>query len=323
MTLDKIEQECDALKTIRQRWRLRGWKFTPLERIDGVNETLESIDALRNSPVCWASVTREHEIEKLLDDLEESYRYAFEPWTEHRTVFDCKATQREFLRWPDGTFSKGIQHDARYRFWELVTTSRFSVNAVPVISDLQRVNWTSNTVSVRHAASLAAMVCITEAIETLELIEDWWREDSRAYRAGKPFKWLTEHDPSRLDMILSVMLDTPEDIRPCNQKINDALKARDQANAWLSHLTTLNFSAGEIKQSVKVATAEKSKKAQAAASVARKAKDLTPEVVATYFNKQKTEKWETVRNQLAEKFQVSASTVDRRYRSAKEKNLVS
>ena len=134
MKFDKLRQELEALRTIRDRWQLRGWKFTPLERVDGVNETLESLEALRNSPICWSRVIASNsnlKVAQLLDDLEEFYRYAFEPWVEHKTVFESEASQREFLRWPTGMFPAAIQRDARYRFWELVTTSRFSVNALP------------------------------------------------------------------------------------------------------------------------------------------------------------------------------------------------
>ena len=72
MKFDKVEDERQGLHSIRQRWQLRGWKFTPLERLDGVNETIESLDALRNSPVCWSNTTTKSphpRVELLLDDL--------------------------------------------------------------------------------------------------------------------------------------------------------------------------------------------------------------------------------------------------------------
>lgn len=321
MNPNKIRKECEALKTIRGRWQLRGWKFTPLERIDGVNETLESINALRNSPVCWSSFSRERNIEELLDDIEDAYRYALKPWAQHQTVFDCKAAQREFLRWPAGTFSARIQRDARSRFWELVTTSRFSVNAVPSVFDLQRVNWPGEKITIRHVVSLVAMVCIIEAIQALEQIEYWWREDSRPYRAGKPFGWLAKCDPKKMDVILSVMLETLEESEPHNQKTKDAREALEQADAWLSHLTTMNFHQEEVEQSVKVATAEKSKKARAAAKTLRK--DLPVQVVADYFNARPGKRWQVLQEELAELHEVSESTVARRYQKAKENNLLS
>lgn len=326
MKFDKVEDERQGLRAIRQRWQLRGWKFTPLERLDGVNETIESLDALRNSPVCWSSTTTKSphpRVELLLDDLEELYALALAPWTEYKTVFECKATQRECLRWPGGMFPARIQRDARYRFWELVTTSRFSVNALPSIFDLQRVNWTTATVTVRHAVSLAAMVCIKDAIEALEWIECWWDDDSKAYRAGKPFRWLAQHDPGRMELILAVMFETADECEPHNEKIKDAWDARNQAEAWLAHLNTLDFKKAELEQSDKVAAAEKSKKARAAAKNPRKGTSLTPEVLAAYFNERPGQKWETVRDDLAKKYAVSERTVARRYASAKQKNLMS
>lgn len=322
MNLDKIEHEREALKTIRGRWQLRGWKFTPLERVDGVNETLESIDALRNSPVRWSSVALEYSVDELLDSLEESYRYALEPWAELRTVFDCEASQCEFLRWPDGMFPAKIQSDARSRFWELVSTSRFSVSAVPNLRDLQRVNWTSQKVTIRHVVSLAVIVCIKKAIEDLETIDGWWREDSQPYRAGKPFDWLSDNDPEQLDRILSVMLEAPDELEPHNQKIRDALSERDQANAWLSQLNTLNFAQAEVKQSNKISAAKKSEKARRAAKNLRKGIDLTPEVTAVYFNERPGQKFEIVCGELAAKYGISERTVSRRYSLAKGKNLL-
>jgi hypothetical protein len=323
MNPKKIRKECDALKTIRGRWQLRGWKFTPLERIDGVNETLESIDTLRNSPVCWSSFSREHNIEELLENLEDAYRYALEPWGEHRTVFDGKGAQREFLRWPEGMFSAHIQRDARYRFWELVTTSRFSVNAVPSVFELQGVNWPSEKITLRHVVSLAAMVCIIEAIQSLEQIEYWWREDSRPYRAGKPFEWLSKNDPGKMDVILSVMLETPKEIEPHKGQIRDSLEALEHADAWLAHLTTMNFGKQEVERSAKEAVAEKSKKAQASAETPRKGKGLTLEVLADYFNARPGEKQGPLLVALSELHEVSERTVSRRYQKAKENNLLS
>lgn len=321
MNPSKTRKEREALKAIRGRWQLRGWKFTPLERTDGVNETLESIDALRNSPVCWSSFSREHNIEELLEDIEDAYRYALKPWAEHRTIFDCKAAQREFLRWPDGMFSARIQRDARSRFWELVTTSRFSVNAVPNLFDLQLVNWPMGKITIRHVVSIAAMVCIIEAIQALEQIEYRWREDSRVYRHGKPFDWLSKHNPKKIDSILSVMLETLEESEPHNREIRDAREALEQADAWLSHLTTTNFHQEEFEQSAKVATAEKSKKARAAAKTPRK--HLPVQVVADYFNARPGKQWQLLQEELAALYGVSGSTVARRYKVAKESNLLS
>lgn len=323
MNANKIKKECEALKTIRGRWQLRGWKFTPLERIDGLNETLESIDALRESPVCWSSFSRGHNVEELLEDLEDAYRNALKPWAEHRTVFDCQAAQHEFLRWPEGMFSARIQRDARSRYWELVTTSRFSVNATPSVFDLQRVNWPSEKITMRHIVSLAAMVCIIEAMQPLEQIEDWWREDSCPYRAGKPFDWLSKHDPKKIEMILSVMLETPKEIEPYNWKVQEARETLGQANVWLSHLATMNFHQNEVEQSAKVAVAEKSEKARTAARSPRKGVDLTPAVLAAFFNARPSEKWESLQAKLADIYGVSPSTVARRYAQAKKDNLLS
>jgi hypothetical protein len=323
MNPNRMQKEREALKAIRLRWQVRGWKFTPLERIDGMNETIESIDALRNSPVCWSVFGRKHNVEELLDNIEDAYRYALVPWNEFRTVYECAATQREFLRWPDGMFTAKIQREARSRFWELVTTSRFSVNAAPSVFELQRVNYPYGQITLRHVVSLAAIVCLVEAIRALELIDSWWRDDSHLYMQGKSFDWLSEHDPKKIDVILSIMFETPEEIQPHDHQIKESLKALEQADAWLSHQTTMDFNHQETKQAAKVAKTKKSEQAKTAARTPRRAANLTPELVANYFKSRPGEKWEVLHAELSEAYGVSTRTVSRRYKTAKEINLLS
>ena len=322
MNPDKVRKECAALTTIRGRWRLRGWKFSPLERIDGTNATLESIDALRNSPVCWSSFSREHGICDLLEDIEDAYRYALAPWSEHKTVFDCEKKSSSFLRWPDGTFPASVQRDARRRFFELASTTRFAVDAVPSVSNLQQLNFPFGKITLLHVASLAAMVCIIEAIQSLEQIECWWREDSRPYRAGKPFDWLAEHDRETMTAILSVVLKTAKKIEPHKQQVSDSRSALDKANAWLSHLATMTSHHDEVaNQLAKVAKTEKSKKAQTAAKTLRA--EISTQDVADYFNANAGGKWGRLQAELAEIHGVSEATIARRYRLAKKNNLLS
>lgn len=323
MKIDTVQNECQSLRTIRERWRAR---FNPFERLDGVNETLECLHALRDSPVCWSIIAPKltgGSVEKLIDDLEDLYALALQPWDEFKSVFEHQKTQREFLRWPDGMIPASIQREARYRFWELVTTSRFSVNAEPSMFELLRVNWTTSTITIRHAVSLAAMVCIKESIEALESVELWWRDDSKPYRAGKPFDWLAQHDPEQVELILATVYETHAEREGYTQKVKDAWGARSQADLWLSHLNTLNFDKTEIDFSRRVAKSEKSKQAKNAAQKPRKGATLTPELVASYFKEHSAKKWETNRDDLAEKYSVSGSTVARRYEVAKKNNLVS
>ena len=166
------------------------------------------------------------------------------------------------------------------------------------------------------------MVCIIEAIEALEQVECWLDEDSRGCRGGTAFRWLAQNDPEQLALMLGAMFDAPDKWEPFDQKIRDAVEARNQAETWLSHLGTLEFDRAELDHIRKVERAEKSSKARLSAQTPRKAATLTPEVVAIYFNERLTQKWETVRDDLAELYKVSGRTVARRYKDAKEKNLV-
>lgn len=101
MKLDGVALEIQALKTIRGRWQTRGWKFTPLERLDGENEIIESLYLLRDSPICWPSFdfrALDSNTERLLDDLEDIYGRAAQAWEEFKTVVGCERSQSEFSR---------------------------------------------------------------------------------------------------------------------------------------------------------------------------------------------------------------------------------
>jgi hypothetical protein len=265
-------------------------------------------------------VTREHNIAELLDDLEDAYRHVLNRWNEHRTVFDCENKPSPFLQWPDGTFTAEVQRDVSYRFHELVTTSRFSVNEMPNLYELHAFNPPSENVTLGHAASLAAMVCILEAIEALELIEDWWREDSETVRAGTSFDWLLKHDRNRLDMIISDVFAAPEEPEAYNQQITLAMDALDQANLWISHLTTIDCSAKEKKLSTRI---DASRKATSLAKKPRKGKDLTDELLVAYFKKWRdTKQSKFIVSELAEKYELDERTIYRRHKKAKERNLL-
>lgn len=294
MKCKPFDQERDALRTIQARWERRGWKFTPLDRLDGVNDTTESIDALRNSPVKWSKVSTEGsspEVESLLDDLEELFARAMRPWDELKTVFECKASQREFYRWPEGTYPASIRLEAQYRYQELRTTSRFSVDEIPSIAALQEVAPPYSGVTLRHIVALAVMVCILEAIEALEQVESMFSAEEMGGQ--------------------------------CGDSLRETVEAKDRAELWASHLETMDFEMDRHERIAKTEQAKRSAKARKAASANRKASALTVEEVAECFNKRSEEKWESVRDDLAEHWKVSGSTVARRYSEAKRRNLVS
>jgi hypothetical protein len=143
------------------------------------------------------------------------------------------------------------------------------------------------------------------------------------YRQGKSFNWLSEDDPEQIDRILSVIFETPEEIKPSLLQVNESVDALKQADAWLSNLETMEFNQKETEQAAKVAKAKKLKQAQTAARKPRRAASLTPEVVADYFKSRPGEKWEAIQAELADAYSVSFSTVARRYRTAEGNNLLS
>ncbi len=337
MKLEAIAQEIRALKTIQSRWELRGWHFTPLERLDGEDEVIESLYLLRDSPLCWPSFDRQaldSNTTRLLDDLEELYNMAASPWREFRTVVDCESSKRAHLRWPYGTYSAKIRKECRLRFWELVTTTRFAVNDIPNINELQKVNLPFPPLTVRHLASIAAMVCVHDAIGALEQILSSWTVESRIQRIGKPFRWLVENDPSRLELILSELLLKNGNEREFHtQQLREAWGSMEQGQRWLAYLDMLEVHEVELEQSVEAAKVQtlaqvklqKAGQAKRAASAPRKQSTagITSQMVADYFNMHKKEKYETNILALADLHKVSEATVRRRHTAAKNAKLLS
>ncbi|MDE2416456.1 MAG: hypothetical protein KGN32_01495 [Burkholderiales bacterium] len=330
-----LERERQSLKAMRTRWKLRGWHFTPLDNLDGENDVIDSLYRLHESPLCGIDIDKrplDSNVATLIEDLEDLYRRALLPWEKFRTVFECRLTKRDYLRWPYGTYSAEIRNEARYRFWELKTTTRFSVNEIPNIQALQRVNWPFDPITVLHVASLAAMVCIVESIEALEGVLSNWKIESRPYLSGKPFEWLALNDPEYLESAILEVLESANEREFYSDKIRDALDSKNQAELWLSQANTLDFHDSEIEKlnkrmELEISTKIKAEISAAASKSARlprgKATSLTVQAVADHIKSHPGEKLDAVIQDLAEKTSVSASTIYRRLAEAKKQNLLS
>lgn len=329
---ERLERERKSLRTIRGRWRLRGWHFNPLERLDGESEIIESLYSLADSPVCWPGLERllpdKGSLRALVDDLEDLYRRAMLPWEQYRTVFEHEKTQRDLLRWPYGTFPARLRLEVMHRFFELKTTTRFSVSAVPSIHSLRRVNWPSGKITDRHATSLAAMVCIVQAIESLENIRSSWINASSIYRKGRPFGWMWDYDAANLELILSHVLDDPTERGYFVSQAADAWSELRQAETWLAQADTLELQEESVDQAIKATEAKTlakvsgARKAQATAAARKPRKGLTPELVAHHWqlNPDKLDKARV--QELAETFGVSERTVWNHHKKARENNLL-
>lgn len=325
MKLDKLELERLSLQAIQTRWQRRAW---PLERPNGTNTFLDSLFDLSISPLCWD--LNEHqftglEITKLIDELEAAYYSASEPWAQLKTVHDSPKASYEKLRWPDGTYPAKVQKDASRRFWELVTTSRFSVNEAPRIQALEEVNSPMPPVTIQQVACLAAMVCIFDAIEALEAILRHWQDISEPYRGGKPFQWLTDYDTSALELILQTALKAPDEADFYQSQINDAHKASDQANAWLLQVENLQPLIDEIERVKRRAKLDKKKQANAASSKPRpnREKPVSTQQVGDFFNVRQGQKHITIVKEAADEFDVSESTIARRLKDYRKSTFTS
>ncbi|MBK7656951.1 MAG: hypothetical protein IPJ18_19925 [Betaproteobacteria bacterium] len=161
MEISGLERERKFLRSVGVRWELRGWYFTPLDGLDGENAVIDSLWMLGDSPLVWLEFERYEDanVTSILEDLETVYRRALQYWEKFKTVFDAKNTMRDRLRWPYGTYPRRIQQEARFRYRELKTTSRFSVDEAPDIFELQRLSVIADPLTtLGHVASLVAMV---------------------------------------------------------------------------------------------------------------------------------------------------------------------
>lgn len=319
---DRVEAERQALMTIQSRWgtRLGGPSFSPVECLDGSNPILDTIQELQDSPLCAVS-TWGHGIEQpadVLRELQELYERALEPWEDLRTVRPpdlayCDATG-EFVddspeiynRWPDGTFPRDVQLQARRRFRELVTTSRFSVDDHPDKRALLALNPIAPPLRFAHVAGLAATVCIVEALEKYREVLDGW--------AG-------------------VVREAIEDLRLQTLEIRSKT---DRAGSWVAFAEADDDHQSEIE----TAATRAATKAEAATVLAAKKveSERQQRKASNYRAKSATlDGWvqhlathppghggmEATMQEFADLTGVSLSTVQRRHRDAKKKNLVS
>jgi len=245
---------------------------------------LELIDALHGAPCCQLSAYQGPKIETLLAKLEDTYRIAMEPWKEHRTT-PGELLQEDFYRWHEYMFLPDVYQEAKWRFNELVTTSRFSVEDEPQIYDLEQVNSPSEEITIRHVVSLAILVCIQFSLDELESLE---------------------------------YLDPKIDSEYISQKVEQAYGLQKQADSWLSHLATLNLGKRDAYHELDNERDLRKKQPQQAARKPRKSKDLTDEILVAYFNEwRETKQSQVIAGELMEKYGISERTVYRRLEKVK------
>lgn len=248
-------------------------------------EILELIDAVRNAPWCQSSVCRGQNIEQLLDDLEDSYRVAMEPWAVHRTT-PGELFQEDFYRWHEDMFPADVYQEACWRFNELVTTSRFSVEETPCLHDLEQVNSTNDKITHRHIVSLAVLACIRFALDDLESIK---------------------------------FLDAQEDIERISGQIEQSRDVQKQADLWLSQLATLSVAQHQTIFEGKKQPREASKKlrnsltCEVVVSFFKERPGQKVEAVICDLRE---------KLKIDDKYTVSERTIARRYSDAKKKNLL-
>jgi len=346
---DLIESERHALDTIRVRCaRGVGGAFSPLENIDGTNSIFDSIDALVDSPLCWPGMSTpgyEQQADTVLESLRDLYERAVQPWEQFRTLHPPLPYMRVWAtteadqdagalpiydRWPNGTFPAKIQREAKGRYWLLKSTSRFSASEIPNKWDLDFVSPAIAPLKFEHVAGMAVVVCIARALEQYKDTLTEWAYVAREKMSGHSFEWLTQNKPALLEKLLAEHVASSDSGYEAERASRVAALAKN-AEAWLELVNTEDYHQAEIERTTGNATrktlakvaAEKASSARKSAKNPRSAKHLTAQMVADDFKARPGVKFQIVQGELADKYQVHESTIARRHKEAKEKNLLS
>jgi hypothetical protein len=369
-----VQAEQRALQTIQAHWRgkLGGKSFSPLENLDGTNPILETLQELKDSPLCKVATEAwgfDHPTD-LLRELEELYERALIPWEHLRTVQPPACFSLVYCgdstplvhnipsiynRWPYGTFPREVRRESRYRFWELVTTSRMAVDGNPSKHALLELNPISPPFQFVHVACLAAIVCIVEALnQYIEVLEDWEGVVQQA-APGLPYTWLLQSDPGRVEHILSEHLSESLDDDDLTFQTSEIRAKTDRAIGWLTlaemseeHQSEIEVTTTKVaaKATTEAMQAAKNARAEQARDASKRPRRSKPKVTDQHQAKQAgrvrieaptVEDWvqylrdhppkrgamEATKEDFASLRGVGKSTVDRRHREAKEKNLLS
>lgn len=357
MELDPVEQEMRCLWSMRARWtRGAGPSFSPLENIDGSNPTVQRIYALLDSPLCWPEIfpSEDARADWVLNALLDVYEKALSPWDEFRTVFvprdfmfvcegaalstDAGTGDTNTSRWPYGTFPASIQASARSIYWHLKSSSRFSSTDAPSKWGLDCLGLETHRIEFRHVVGLAVAVCVSLVLDGYERALAEWELVLHRVDPSRPFAWLAMHDSQYLAAFLSAYVASPLHDQDSARELETRQKLLlRNAEDWLglldvedAHKARIEQTAVVVGQRVAMQTrasvkGERANQARQAAAMPRKKKvaALTPQIVADYFGARLGQKWEPVIAELAGQYEVSESTVARRYKEAREQNLLS
>lgn len=307
---------------------------SPLDIDDGSNSIIDSVRALQGSPLCWpCTQLRDDEwrADRVLESLLALHERAVSPWEEFIVVppptgrglgldlMDATPDQRKAIYSQSlyGTFPAKIQENARRWFWELQTTSRFSVEDKPCKRDLEQVNLWSAPLGFKHVAGLAATVCIARVLwEFEETLAEWARVVCNEL-PGPPFEWLAQRGPARLEPILSAYL-------ACDRAAEGERALRvatlvKSAEGWLALAESEGAKQEEL---VRVEAARKTQPRKAASGPRGKGKELTAQMVADYAKANPGKMKKTLVAGLMDKYKAKERTVIRRHKEAKDRNLM-
>lgn len=345
MEKQSIDSERQALHDIRRRCHggIGGRSFSPLENMDGTNPILDSIEALRGSPLCWEGLPTMDDYghtRRALDSMQALYERAMNPWEQFRKVQNPKRFMYVLgmgkpadvdLERPALTFPVNIRREARQRYFQLQSTSRFSVECEPNKRELEGIIPPGGPITFTHLAGLVAAVCVVRAVDEFDrTLRDW--AGACAAEPGQPFMWLAQHDRDRLEGLLAAYMASPSgDQGYARERGQQACMLVKSAEGWLAlsdqvdhQQTELEHATVQVKAEAvgqtlaTVKTIRKNQALKAAAAPRRKGKELTAKIVMDYFKANPGKLKKVLIAELSELYKVNKRTVARRYKEVKE-----
>lgn len=219
----------------------------------------------------------------LIEKLGDIYASIHSTFDEFRPHFDP-------MEWHRPRHDEEALQSAKLLFYELMSTTRFDVVDLTQAGKIIATKFQPfRPLRRRHAIALAALVCLINALESLEELTD-------TQAAGK----------ARL--------------------LVDAAESSDQAASWLDHLTVEDLAGDQLRREVEKTQAEtvqkiKSERSKQATQAAKKLRTaLTPELAASHLKANPGKPQKALVIELAENYNVSERTVRTRMKEAKNLN---
>lgn len=164
----------------------------------------------------------------IADDVMQAFWDAMRHWAEFKPG-QPQWPNSYWAVWPDDEIAEQVVHSTRQLYCELMTTSRFSVAGFAGdVAALMAEVYVQPPLRVRHAVAVAALVCISEAVDALEQSESEVDASEQLHAAEQ---WLAQCEHLRsveIDVERALQAGLSQGIEGEKQKASTRAKANAQ-----------------------------------------------------------------------------------------------